>query len=375
MLLYLIRNFKSLTKTNDKHIFAFIDLTIESEENNIFGMAASFISQMYSQDFDTELNALLRSTLANNVNVQVFGELLYKLCHQYKYRITLVINNFGEILFPELDTKLKDYFIFLRHVYPQSINSLVIINDEIIQTDYIKLGELSEKISLNQYFAKDVIYDEQCYVFTVRFYTSKFKKTLNQQIIDNIYQFSKHDPTVIKYILEGIFGGAIPINVFESKDVKYIYENIGKERLNSRYLEIWNSLQKDSQNFLIGKSSQCTDFLKNTLLYSKDFMNPLFEYFIKTEVLTTINKSNSNIRRFLNAKEVIIFNLLEQNINKEIQRDEIAKAIWGENWTEKYSDWALNKTISRLRFKMKQNELKLEIKTAKKSGFMLTKLD
>lgn len=49
------------------------------------------------------------------------------------------------------------------------------------------------------------------------------------------------------------------------------------------------------------------------------------------------------------AQEIGMLNLFLEKENKNVTRDEIAQVLWGKLWQEKYSDWALDKSISRLR--------------------------
>lgn len=49
------------------------------------------------------------------------------------------------------------------------------------------------------------------------------------------------------------------------------------------------------------------------------------------------------------AQEVGMLNLFLERENQYVTRDEIAQILWGKLWQEKYSDWALDKSVSRLR--------------------------
>lgn len=49
------------------------------------------------------------------------------------------------------------------------------------------------------------------------------------------------------------------------------------------------------------------------------------------------------------AQEIGMLNIFLEKENQHISRDEIAQILWGKLWQEKYSDWALDKSVSRLR--------------------------
>jgi len=54
----------------------------------------------------------------------------------------------------------------------------------------------------------------------------------------------------------------------------------------------------------------------------------------------------------LTLSEEKVLNLLSDKINKLIKRDDIAKALWGNLWLEKYSDYMIDKVIYLLRKKL-----------------------
>lgn len=78
-------------------------------------------------------------------------------------------------------------------------------------------------------------------------------------------------------------------------------------------------------------------------------------------------KDNQNYS-ILTEKELQIVKILFQNRGKEISREQIAKIIWK---AEEYSDWALDKLISRIRKKLKDARPHSIIRTNRKNGFTL----
>lgn len=73
----------------------------------------------------------------------------------------------------------------------------------------------------------------------------------------------------------------------------------------------------------------------------------------------------------LSNKERALMLLLLAAKKKIVSRDTVAQTIWGASWEEKYSDWALDRLVYRLRIKL--NNLGIDpkrIKTLKKKGFI-----
>jgi hypothetical protein len=63
---------------------------------------------------------------------------------------------------------------------------------------------------------------------------------------------------------------------------------------------------------------------------------------------------------------------LHQQQQSTKSREEVAEIIWGQAWADKYSDWAIDQTISRLRKKLARYNLPLSIKTQRGRGYVLT---
>lgn len=75
----------------------------------------------------------------------------------------------------------------------------------------------------------------------------------------------------------------------------------------------------------------------------------------------------------LTAQEHNVFKHLNDNLEKIITRDEIGQAMWGKLWLDKYSDWAIDKQISKLKTKLTYTKYK--ILTLRKQGYKIIKYD
>lgn len=114
--------------------------------------------------------------------------------------------------------------------------------------------------------------------------------------------------------------------------------------------------------------------LKNEIDNNKNIIDKL----ITKDAINLIEKNVKNITKFKSikllsnptAQEINILNFLLEN-NTPVSRDDIAKILWGKSWNTKYSDWAIDKAISRLRKKIVGNEIK--ILTLKNFGYQLFK--
>lgn len=79
--------------------------------------------------------------------------------------------------------------------------------------------------------------------------------------------------------------------------------------------------------------------------------------------------SFQNIQDFSKAEIKVIKALLE-NENEVVTKEQIGEIIWGEKVGEKYSPWAIDQTIFRMRLKFDKLNLNAEIKTIHGRGYM-----
>ena len=91
---------------------------------------------------------------------------------------------------------------------------------------------------------------------------------------------------------------------------------------------------------------------------------PLREWFLQIEE----GRSLILGEKAFTEEESRIVRALWKEREEIVERDEVAQAIWGENWTEKYSDWGIDAAICRVRKKLTGN---FQIVTIKGRGYIL----
>lgn len=105
------------------------------------------------------------------------------------------------------------------------------------------------------------------------------------------------------------------------------------------------------------------NYLKNIPAISG---HPNFKFRINQKC-PTLDKTENEFN--LSRTEYRIYSRLITESNKFLSRDEVAEIIWGEKSFEKYSDWAINKTVSRLRQKILAATKLDTIKSVKGKGY------
>ncbi|MBM3210949.1 hypothetical protein FJZ33_01930, partial [Candidatus Poribacteria bacterium] len=96
--------------------------------------------------------------------------------------------------------------------------------------------------------------------------------------------------------------------------------------------------------------------------------NRLSQFLIKDDRLFIGNKE---ITGRMSYKERIFMLSMVSSKKKIVSRDKVAQAIWGKDWEEKYSDWAIDRLAHRIRKKLRSLGIDEKLlKTVKKKGFL-----
>lgn len=128
-------------------------------------------------------------------------------------------------------------------------------------------------------------------------------------------------------------------------DVKEISEN---PQIKKVLLDIYHnsiSVLKENEDIFKNKILMTVGLINNG-----KFLSPLFP-------LNT--KDMENVK--FTAQELIVFEYLRDKLKKVVSKEKIAKAMWGKNWVDQYSEQALDKLINRLKHKLKHSDYNLVV--------------
>lgn len=78
-----------------------------------------------------------------------------------------------------------------------------------------------------------------------------------------------------------------------------------------------------------------------------------------------------NLKKKFSSSEHNVLVALYKQKGTVVSRDEVAQSLWGEQMLDRYSDWAIDKVISRLRSRIVSLHIPCQIMTMKKKGFYL----
>jgi len=129
-----------------------------------------------------------------------------------------------------------------------------------------------------------------------------------------------------------------------------------------------------------------------SILFDKPISRPVSEYLLQTGLIVEkkiglqyFNYMHHNLLSIFNpfdtpSQPLLKLSYIEHRVLEEferredvISREDVAKTIWGEQALDKYSDWAIDQLIHRLREKLEAADMPYEIQTKKGEGFILLK--
>lgn len=117
-----------------------------------------------------------------------------------------------------------------------------------------------------------------------------------------------------------------------------------------------------------------SEYLAKTGLVRNGAIGLPYWNIIKNKILgpeSEVTMYKPSLDFFLTGMEQDVLDLLKDS-DKVVTREQIAEKIWHENWEDKYSDWAIDQLMHRIRKKLEQTQTPLAIQTKKGEGFYAT---
>jgi hypothetical protein len=189
-------------------------------------------------------------------------------------------------------------------------------------------------------------------------------------------------------------GGFLPLmkRCLDKPEMLAGVENFASDPINIHAFDaLWGSLAEETQEQLLvfSRGRKIDDFSAyavETRLIKKteggwQFFSPAFQYWVR-KIADKIGVSmeerenelflgKERIMDILTAQEYQVLKKLWDNRGSVVERSSISHAMWGPEAETKYSDWAIDQVISKLRRKLgDQGENKM-IKTIKGKGLIL----
>lgn len=327
------------------------------------------------------IDLCLKSKIGSIKTLSGFTDIeLLNLIAERGYEVGLFISH----ITPILTSKKYQSLIDLELLVQTSKNLSVIVFSELdVTNENYKI--LADKCSfLYDHVIFYPLYSEPDTLQFIKFYSDLWDFSLQEKAAKEIYQLCGGYFWLIHQAIRNL-------RDYPKLSVNEAYN----DNLMLNKLEIiWAKFTNEEKNILrkiYFKSLQITDSTSHEYEYLKrirvikeinskaelgiPILLKVIEKELKLESIHIRDKGiwigKNNITESLSPKEQMIMFLLLNSKNKIVPRNAIAQTIWGENWEEKYSDWAIDVLAHRIRKKLKLIGIdKTLLRTVKKKGFI-----
>lgn len=220
-----------------------------------------------------------------------------------------------------------------------------------------------DKILVKSLFVLSPIHKDDA-ITLLQDFEKRFNYTLTDKEKEDVYTWSFGHVGTLKslYLLkrEGI------VSLFNAESL------INDKSILYRIHTLVNDLPEEARKYLVNPFSSFP--IKSLLetfgfLHNGKLTNELLKEYLNKRATTF-----SQIALFLSRDEAKLFDYLQHHINTIVTRETISQTLWQDIWEEKYSDWAIDQTIHRIREKLKMTHSPYEIVTKKGEGFYLKTL-
>lgn len=216
--------------------------------------------------------------------------------------------------------------------------------------------------------------DESDSSITLENYEERFKKPLEEKMRKKILDLSGGNPGLIKALyLQAKENSHWTSPDFSDGELSHRFQGITLD-LPPRYLSllasgvrIKESIIRDNLIFfgyLVKKDKALRPFSPLWLEFVKKYGKRL-----PADLKKTIGGLDSAVLH-LSQSQRKVFAYLGQHPGEIVSRDKVAEILWGENWHERYSDWAIDQLIFAIREKMGPTKIKGKLVTKKGEGII-----
>lgn len=348
---YILRNPEKITPTKKEYFsnIAIIPITLNAHiQDN---------KKQIVEGFNSVLN---KTKLPNDVTWNTLEEKLQVLLDNY-LKIVFLIDN-AELLYQDA-TETTAHLTTLIRTYPSNTPLIFLTAEEPPSKKDIKkaIGDLTPFFTSNLIYNPLLTPKQSTNLIKLRATEANIK--LNTSEINKIIKLSGNHIGVIRIILR------FYAKTNQIPTTQEILKNI---EILDLYLRTWNSFNIETQEHIDKDPNFTNDYIHKCQLKknNKTWFNKTFNIFIKNRNKYLDNQEIQTPEKILTWQELTVFNLLKDNKGKPVNREQIAKEIWKDEWLDKYSEWMIEKIISNIRKKLGHRQ-DISIKTIRKKGYSL----
>lgn len=259
-----------------------------------------------------------------------------------------------------LEKKFQPIFYLLARLYEENlpVQTLLFFERDITHPDYFDL--VSTRTTLFENLFHYPLYKRKDVEHFISYYNHKWNLSMPQDLYREIVQQCGGHFWLVKQAVRYFRQKQTKKDIFTHRDIKL------------RIAGIYNSLLESEKSVLkkitFGKKSfdgveeHSLRFLQRMNLIENDKITiPLLVDYIKSLQETDIQIGVEGGNVLLNGVPIDVYfskkehNVLRELVNQKgkiVSRDRIAEIIWSKDTDEKYSDWAIDQTIARIRKKL-----------------------
>ena len=361
-------SFVGMYDSGETYLFSILAPLVQTEVSKDQIVASVDISGLGDEK---KITKSIISAIAESVNLKQKAENFSELTNiisgiARKTRITLSFNLGIDV------NKGENFYLMinrLRNLCGWNFSYLFFANTSLITQD-ITQGAILEKL-VRRNIVPIKLPSEPDSEVVISNYEERYGRELYKNTRAKIMELSGGNPGLIK---------ALFIQASENEEWKEA--NLWDERLYFRLSRIYSDLTLEYQEKLksIVEGKVVDDEKTISFFRSFDFINEKNEIFSPMFMKYLLNfdelqiENNEQLGEVANTlfsrSERVIVEYLTAHEGEIVDRDQMAKIIWGENWADKYSDWAIDQLMHGIREKLKTVAGVGVIKTKKGEGFI-----
>lgn len=385
---YFCKNARLLPGYKSHHLFSIIDIgLLDTDPSSAFQDTIVFLLSNFSDEFSDEFQSLINSTLSlPQIKLADFLKLIYTGV-SLGYNFTFIVDSANRLLFPGKNvSSIIGILSSIRKIHTAQISFVFLALREFDETSIENLGSLGSLFVQNFVYGKDLLFDEEGMEYLYTYHELNSKVKFSSKLRNKLNILCYGDPRIFHIFINKIKANqSLEEKLLSCASVEAVVSLIGNVTLKDHYKKVLQVLLPTTLSYVLRTTPEdvrLPDYLKLSGLYIKDIstnkykpLNPLFQFFIDFYEIATAENAISSDKQYvktqINGQQILIFNLLEDALGNVVSRESIAKLLWGDDWEAKYSDWAIDQAIARLRSKLEDMRFNKSIKTVKGKGFML----
>lgn len=206
-------------------------------------------------------------------------------------------------------------------------------------------------------------------------YEERWRKKIPKQQRDKIVHLSGGNPGLIKALfLQALGNPSWGKPDLLDERLFYRLQEIVKD-LPKPYLQVLTSNHKSEKDKLIlsllvryGYAVKTNDNYKTFTPLLDEFIHKYADKIPHYSIEQTDIKNHELLA--LSKSQRILLSYLRTHPGEIVTRDALAQLLWGDNWADRYSDWALDQLLSVLRERLTKFRIKGKIVTKKGEGII-----